>query len=50
MKDHEIEALIEQLETIQDDYTCSLAAQSLVEKIGTGNPKAIEALIKSFRT
>ena len=45
MKDHEIEALIEQLETTQDGHTRSIAAQSLVEKIGTGNPNAIEGLI-----
>ena len=46
MKDNEIEALIELLETTPDDYTRWQAAQSLV-KIGTGNPKAIEALIKA---
>jgi HEAT repeat protein len=48
-KDNEIEALIELLETTQNDYTLRIAAESL-EKICTGNPKAIDALIKVLET
>ena len=48
-KDNEIEALIEVLETNQNNYTLRQAVKSL-EKIDTGNPKAIEALIKVLET
>ncbi len=48
-KDNEIEALIERLETTQNDDTLWRAAQSL-ENIDPGNPKAIEGLIKVLET
>ncbi len=49
MKDNEIEALIELVETSQNTDTPWQAIESL-GKIGTGNPKAIEALIKVLET
>ena len=46
MKDNQIEALIELLETTQNDLTRMIAAKTL-GRIDPGNPKAIEALIKA---
>jgi HEAT repeat protein len=49
MKDNEIDALIERLETTQAANTLWQVAKSL-EKIGTGNLKVIEGLIKVLET
>ncbi len=49
MKDNQIEALIELLETTQNDHTRMITAESL-GRIDLGNPKAIEALIKVLET
>ncbi|MEW6497113.1 MAG: HEAT repeat domain-containing protein, partial [Cyanobacteriota bacterium] len=49
MKDKEIEALIQLLDTSQTEQTRRLAAASL-GGIDPGNPKAIEALIQLLGT